>query len=81
MHLVFVIITPQTNVTITCGIQPTGVVTMEMKVFHNTCNMCIHDLSDINALIPQALVIHIRQTPHAQRRMEATYKFADWIVL
>ena len=61
MHLVFVIITPQTNVTITCGIQPTGVVTMEMKVFHNTCNMCIHDLPDMNALIPWALGMHIRQ--------------------
>ena len=73
MHLVIVIITPQTNVTITCGIQPTGVVTMEMKVLHNTCNMYIHDLPDINALIPQALGIRIRHTPHAQRRTEATH--------
>ena len=30
--------------TITCGIQPTGIVTMAMKMLHNTCNMCIHDL-------------------------------------
>ena len=54
--------------TITCGIQPTGVVTMAMKVLHNTCNMCICDFPDMNVLIPracgpQALAIHIRQIP------------------
>ena len=37
------------NVTINCSIQPTGVVTMAMKVLHNTCNMCICDLPDMNA--------------------------------
>ena len=38
--------------TITCGIQPTGVYTMAMKVLHNTCNMCVHNMPDMNALIP-----------------------------
>ena len=58
--------TSQTNATITCGIQTTGVVTNGNKVLHNTCNMCIRDLPDMNALIPwacepQALGIHIYQ--------------------
>ena len=46
----------QTSVTITCGIQPTGVVTMTIKVSHNTCNMCICDLPDMytSALRPVA---------------------------
>ena len=56
--------------TITSGIQATGVVTMAMEVLHNTCNMCICDLPDMYALIPQACSpwssgIHIRQIPHA----------------
>ena len=45
---------------------------MAMKVLHNTCNMCISDLPDMNALIPPGcnpwalqLGIHIRQIPHA----------------
>ena len=29
--------------TITCGIQPTGIVTMKMKVLHNICNMYIYN--------------------------------------
>ena len=33
---------PTNSVTITCGIQPTGVVTMAMIALHNTCNMCIN---------------------------------------
>ena len=33
--------------TITCGIEPTGVATMAMNVLHNTCNMCIGDLPDM----------------------------------
>ena len=41
--------------TITSGIQPTGVVTMAMEMLNNTCNMCICDLPDMNDLIPQAL--------------------------
>ena len=49
-----------TNVTITCGIQPTGIVTMVMEVLHNSCNMCIHDLPDMYALNPCASGIHIR---------------------
>ena len=51
--------------TITCDIQPTGVVTMAMKLLHNTCNMCIRDLPDMSALIRQAssIHIHIRQIP------------------
>ena len=46
----FILITPQTSVTITCGIQATGVITMAMKVLHNSCNMCIFDLPDMYAL-------------------------------
>ena len=44
---------------------------MEMKVLHNTCNMSICDLPDMNALVHWALGlwsymgIHIRQIPHA----------------
>ena len=38
--LSIVLITPQTSVTITCGIQPTGVVTMAMKVLHITLVTC-----------------------------------------
>ena len=56
---------PQTSVTITCGIQLTGIVTMVMKVLHSTCNMCICDLPHMNELVPLALGIHIRQIPHA----------------
>ena len=56
--------------TITCGFQTTGVVTMAMKVLHNTCKMCIRDLPVMNALIPQACDpwasrIHIKEIPHA----------------
>ena len=45
--------------TITCGIQPTNVVTMVMKVLHNSCNMCTLDLSDMYALAlgPAAFVL------------------------
>ena len=54
--------------TVTCGIQPTSVVTMAMKVLHDTCNMCICDLPNMNVLIPwacgpQASSIHIRKIP------------------
>ena len=40
--------------TITCSIQPTNVVTMVMKMLHNSCNMCILDLTDMYALAPHA---------------------------
>ena len=45
--------------TITCGIQPTNVVTMVMKVLHNSCNMCTLDLTDMHAIAlgPAALVL------------------------
>ena len=36
--------------TITCGIQPTGVVTIAMKVLHNNCKLYFHELLDMNAL-------------------------------
>ena len=49
MHQQFVLIALQTSVTITCGIQLTGVVTMIIKVLHNPFNMCIHDLSNMYA--------------------------------
>ena len=37
--------------TITCGIQPTGVVIMGMEVLYNTCNMCICDLPHMYAKV------------------------------
>ena len=52
--LTFCTYNPQTGVTITCDIQPTGVVTMAMEVLHNTCNMCICDLPNMYAWSPQA---------------------------
>ena len=63
MHWQFILITPQTSVTIICGIQPAGVVTMVMKVLHNTCNMCTCNLPVMNALIPWTSGVHIRQIP------------------
>ena len=30
---------------------------MAMKVLHNICNMCIHDLPDLHALIPRAYIL------------------------
>ena len=56
MHYQFVLITPQTSVTITCGIQPT----VAAEVLHNVCNMCICDLPDTNALIPRLWYLQIR---------------------
>ena len=50
----FVLITPQTSVTSTCGIQHPGAATTAMEVFHNTCNMCIHDLADMDVLSSHA---------------------------
>ena len=46
--------------TITCDIQPTGIVTMAIKVLHNTCNMSFRYFPDMYALNtlayrPQAL--------------------------
>ena len=55
------VMTPQTSVTITHGIQPTGVVTMATKVLHNTYNMCICNLLDT---YPSGFSIHIRQIPN-----------------
>ena len=55
MHWQFV--TPQISVTITCGIQPTDVVTVAMEVLHNSCNMCSCDLPDMYPLVPLALDI------------------------
>ena len=54
---------PINNVTIICGIQPIGVVTMAMKVLHNTFNMWFHDLPDMYVKEPEiysgALHLHI----------------------
>ena len=71
MHYKFVLITSQTSVTITCGIQPTGIVTMAMEVLQNSCNMCTRDLPDMYALrlwacisgnffMPMLQLLHIR---------------------
>ena len=54
------VMTSQTSVTITCGIQPTGVVTMAMKVLHNTCNICIGGMP--STLRPAALYISYNPT-------------------
>ena len=45
-----VLITTQISVTITCGIQPTGVDTKAMLVLHNGRNRYTYDLPDIYAL-------------------------------
>ena len=56
--------------TITCGLYTGNVfIATEVLVLHNTCNMCIHDLPDMYALIPWACGpwasgIHIRLIPH-----------------
>ena len=57
--------------TFTCGIQPTGAVTMAMEVLHNTCNMCINDLPDMYVLSPWVLGI-LRQIPHSNKLNAAT---------
>ena len=54
-------VTSQVIVTIICGIQPTIVVTMAMKVLHNRCNMCTLDLTDMYALALRLVVL----MPHA----------------
>ena len=36
--------------TITCGIQPTNVVTIAIKVLYNSSNLCTIDLTDMYAL-------------------------------
>ena len=54
------------------GIQST-VVTMAMEVLHNNCNMFIHDLPNMNFLIPRASAMHIRQIPHAHVTIPKTY--------
>ena len=54
--------------TITCGIQPTNVVTMVMKVLHNSCKICTLDSTDMYALAlgPVALVLmHTYQLNHS----------------
>ena len=53
--------------TITCVIQPTNVVTMVMKVLHNSCHMCTLDSTDMYVLTlrPTALVPeHTYQSNH-----------------
>ena len=54
--------------TIICGIQSIGVVTIAMKVLHNSSNMCIHDLRD-NYVYTVALR-HIRQIPYALQLLQ-----------
>ena len=44
-----VLTTPQISVTITCGIEPTGVDTKAMLVLHNSRNRYTYDLPDIYA--------------------------------
>ena len=47
----------------TSGIQPIGVVTMDMQVLHNSCNMCAHNLPDVYALSPWDLAVNINNIP------------------
>ena len=54
--------TTQTSVMITRCIQPTSIITIAMKVFHNTCNICIRDLLDKHAEVQRSLAIRIRHT-------------------
>ena len=54
---IIIIVTCSNNLTnkcnnITCDIQYANVVTMAMKVLHNTYNTCICDLPDMHALSP-----------------------------
>ena len=67
MHWQFVLITPQISVTVTCGIWPTGVVTMAIEALHNSTssNMCTCDFPVMYALSPHPLGIHITQIYHA----------------
>ena len=44
--------------TITCGILPTGVVTMAIKVLHNRCNTCTLDKTGICLHLPSIWCIH-----------------------
>ena len=60
--LSIMLITTQTSVMITQCIQPTSIITMAMKVFHNTCNICIRDLLDKHAEVQMLLTIRIQHT-------------------
>ena len=48
--------------TITCGIQPTCVDTIAMKVLYNSCKMYFHELLDMNAFSVM-LWTYIRANP------------------
>ena len=48
--------------TITCGIQPTIIVTMVMKVLHNSCNMYTLDLIDMYALTLEPVAVVLMYT-------------------
>ena len=45
--LATVLIIPQISMKITCSIQLTGVVTMEIEVLHNTCDTCTCNFPDM----------------------------------
>ena len=49
---------------ITCGTQPTNIVTMVMKVLHNSCNMCTLDLSGMYALALGTVALMSMHTIH-----------------
>ena len=53
------------SVMITYGIQTTNVVTMTMKVLHNSCNMCTGHLSHayVTAIILSTIVLNSRDQP------------------
>ena len=61
--------------TITCGIQPTGVVTMVMKVLPNCCNKCIYDSPDMYtfAFGPQAHISVNSPCPYYNQTENSAY--------
>ena len=75
----FVLTTPQISVEITCGIQPTGGVTVAMEVLHSSCNMYTHELPDVYPISPWASGIHIKQIPHAHTFYNYALHFTNWL--
>ena len=55
-------ITSRVSVTITCGIQPTNVVTMAMEALCNSCNMCTLDVTDMHALTLSTVALFLMHT-------------------
>ena len=68
------------SMTFTCGIQPTKVVTLAMKVLKSKCNICTLDLTDVYplALGPMAIVLmhtHVTTITHILSCLPAFLKY------